>query len=53
MKNDKIIGHNTDIDGFELAIKDANYEIKGKNVLILGAGGVVPSVIFALYKLWK
>ena len=51
LKNDKIIGHNTDIDGFELAIKDVNYDVKGKKVLILGAGGVVPSVIFALYKM--
>ena len=51
LKKDKITGHNTDIDGFELAIKDANYDIKGKKVLILGAGGVVPSVIFALYKM--
>ena len=51
LKNDKIIGHNTDIDGFELAIKDANYDVEGKKVLILGAGGVVPSVIFALYKM--
>ena len=51
LKNEKIIGHNTDIDGFELAIKDVNYDVKGKKVLILGAGGVVPSVIFALYKM--
>ena len=51
LKKDKITGHNTDIDGFELAIKDANYDIEGKKVLILGAGGVVPSVIFALYKM--
>ena len=51
LKNDKIIGHNTDIDGFELAIKDVNYDVEGKKVLILGAGGVVPSVIFALYKM--
>ena len=51
LKNNKIIGHNTDIDGFELAIKDANYDTEGKKVLILGAGGVVPSVIFALYKM--
>ena len=51
LKNDKIIGHNTDIDGFELAIKDVNYEVKGKKVLILGAGGVVPSIIVALYKM--
>ena len=51
LKNNKIIGHNTDINGFELAIKDANYDTEGKKVLILGAGGVVPSVIFALYKM--
>ena len=51
LKKDKIIGHNTDIDGFELAIKDANYNVEGKRVLILGAGGVVPSIIFALYKM--
>ncbi len=51
LKNNKIIGHNTDIDGFEMAIKDTNYDIKNKKVLILGAGGVVPSVIFALNKM--
>ena len=51
LKKDKIIGHNTDIDGFELAIKDSNYNVEGKRVLILGAGGVVPSIIFALYKM--
>ena len=51
LKKDKITGHNTDIDGFELAIKDANYNVEGKRVLILGAGGVVPSIIFALYKM--
>ncbi len=51
LENEKIIGHNTDIVGFELAIKDANYDVKGKEVLILGAGGVVPSIIYALYKM--
>jgi shikimate dehydrogenase len=51
LKKDKIIGHNTDIGGFELAIKDSNYDVEGKRVLILGAGGVVPSVVFALYKM--
>ena len=43
-----VIGHNTDIEGFELAIKHTNYDIIGKNVLILGAGGVSPSIIVAL-----
>jgi len=48
---DKIIGHNTDIGGFELAIKKINYDINGKKVFILGAGGVVPSIIIALKKM--
>ena len=43
-----VIGHNTDIEGFELAIKHTNYEIVGKNILILGAGGVSPSIVVAL-----
>ncbi len=46
-----ITGHNTDISGFELAIKDAKYDVGGKKILILGAGGVVPSIIFALNKM--
>ena len=51
LKNDKIIGHNTDIDGFELGIKKINYDISNKKVFILGAGGVVPSIIYALNKM--
>ena len=43
-----LVGHNTDIAGFDTAIKRLNFSIKGKKVLILGAGGVVPSIIFAL-----
>ena len=50
INNNKIIGYNTDIVGLELAIKD-KYEIKGKKVLILGAGGVVSSIVFSLNKL--
>ena len=51
MKDDKLIGHNTDIEGFELSIRDANFDIKKKTILILGAGGVVPSIIYALNKM--
>ena len=51
LKNDQLIGHNTDIDGFELAIKDSKFELKDKKVLILGAGGVVSSIVFALNKM--
>ena len=46
--NGDLIGHNTDIGGFDTAIKKLNFKLKGKKVLILGAGGVVPSIIFAL-----
>ena len=51
LKNNKIFGDNTDIEGFGLSIKNANFDIQGKKVLILGAGGVVPSIIFALNKM--
>ncbi len=43
-----LIGHNTDIIGFEKAIKTLNFKMEGKKVLILGAGGVVSSIVFAL-----
>ncbi len=51
LKGNKIIGHNTDIFGFESSIKKSKYDVFNKEVLILGAGGVVPSIIFALNKM--
>ena len=51
----KIIGTNTDILGFELSLSSTKFpslkiknEAKGKKVLVLGAGGVTSSIIFAL-----
>ena len=46
-----LTGDNTDIDGFELSIKKLNYDVSDKTVLILGAGGVVPSIIFSLLRM--
>ena len=46
-----LVGHNTDIVGFEKAIKSLNFDIKEKKILVLGAGGVVPSIIFALKRM--
>ena len=46
--NGDLVGHNTDIAGFDTAIKKLNFNVEGKKVLILGAGGVVPSIIIAL-----
>ena len=51
INNGKIIGHNTDAAGFELAIKYLKYNIKNKRIFILGAGGVAPSIIFSLLKM--
>ena len=50
-QNGKVIGHNTDISGFELGIKYSKYDVKNKIVFILGAGGVVSSIIIALKKM--
>ena len=51
LKDKKIIGHNTDIEGFENAIKKINFDFKNKKIFILGAGGVVPSIIYASMKM--
>ena len=51
LENNKIVGHNTDIEGFELAIKDTKYDVSEKEIFILGAGGVVSSIIYALNKM--
>ena len=48
IEGEKIIGHNTDIVGFELALRYINYDVKRKKALIIGAGGVSPSIICAL-----
>ena len=51
VENGNLIGHNTDIDGFELSIKKLNYNVTNKTIIILGAGGVVPSIIYALKRM--
>ena len=50
-KEGKIVGHNTDIGGFEKSIKESKYNPLGKKILVLGSGGVAPSIIFALHKM--
>ena len=51
LKNKKVIGHNTDIFGFEKAIEKINFDFNNKIIFILGAGGVVPSIIYASIKM--
>jgi shikimate dehydrogenase len=50
-KDNKTVGDNTDIGGFEKSLKYINYDLKNKHVFILGAGGVVPSIILVLKRL--
>ena len=50
-QNNRVIGHNTDIGGFEISLQKSKYVIRNKNILLLGAGGVAPSIIYALNKM--
>jgi len=50
-QKNKVIGHNTDMDGFMLALKYISYDVKNKKIFILGAGGIAPSIILALKKM--
>ena len=51
LNDNKVIGHNTDVEGFEIAIKETKFDINRKTIFILGAGGVVPSIVYALNKM--
>ncbi len=44
----EIIGHNTDVAGFELGLRHSKINVLHKSILILGAGGVAPSIIYSL-----
>ena len=46
--NQDIIGHNTDVAGFELGLRHSKINVLEKLILIVGAGGVVPSIIYSL-----
>jgi len=48
---DVVVGDNTDVGGFKQSLEYINYKVKNKKVFILGAGGVVPSILKALEKL--
>jgi shikimate dehydrogenase len=50
-KDNKVVGDNTDVGGFEKSLKHINYNVQNKKIFILGAGGVAPSIIFALQRL--
>ena len=45
-----LVGENTDVFGLQAAYLKEIIDVKNKKALIIGAGGVSPSVIFALQK---
>ena len=44
-KDNKVLGANTDVGGFEQSLEYIHYNVKNKKVFILGAGGVVFGVL--------
>ncbi len=51
LEGKEVVGHNTDVAGFELAIRHTKFNVNKKKVLVVGAGGVVPSIIYSLEKM--
>lgn len=48
VRQDRLVGHNTDAAGFLAALREAGFEPAGKRALVLGAGGAARAVIYAL-----
>ena len=49
-ENDKVVGYNTDQQGFEISLEENDWDCKDKKILIIGAGGVTPSILSTLIK---
>ena len=49
-ENDKVVGYNTDQQGFEISLEENYWDCKDKKILIIGAGGVTPSILSTLIK---
>jgi len=45
---DRLIGYNTDADGFLRSLREAGFDPAGKTAAIIGAGGAARAVAFAL-----
>jgi len=46
--DDKLVGHNTDCDGFLDGLVAAGFELRGKRVVLLGAGGAARAVAYGV-----
>jgi shikimate dehydrogenase len=47
-KNERLIGYNTDVTGFQVDLRSHGVEIDGDKVIILGSGGAARAVTAAL-----
>ena len=47
-RDGKLIGYNTDSDGFYLALTNAGIKVEGSKLLVMGAGGVVKPTLIRL-----
>jgi shikimate dehydrogenase len=47
-ENGKLIGRNTDVLGARKSLDDANFDLKRKNVIVLGAGGAARAICYAI-----
>lgn len=50
-KKGKLYGYNTDWQGFITDLKRKKVNLKGKSVLVVGAGGAAKAILYALMKL--
>jgi len=48
--SNKLVGHNTDVIGFERTLHRAGFEMNGSTALVIGAGGAARAVVFALLR---
>ena len=48
VSGDRLIGHNTDGQGFIASLSEAGEPVDGRSILILGAGGASRAVVFSL-----
>jgi shikimate dehydrogenase len=47
-REDKLIGYNTDWQGFLIALSEGGFDPQGKRAVVLGAGGAARAVVYAL-----
>jgi shikimate dehydrogenase len=47
----RLVGHNTDIEGFSAALReDGGFDVRNTRALVLGAGGAARAVVYALLR---